>query len=91
MPYLLQDINKNQLSKLCPETDLDSLLVYTQLPTLSTNNSATPLTLILSQGTEPFYDEIITSYLIIEGNIREKEKRSQMVNGMYSKSHLKVL
>ncbi|KAF9557589.1 hypothetical protein CPC08DRAFT_710304 [Agrocybe pediades] len=67
---------------LCPASNLYQPIVYAQTP-----SATEPWALILSPGAEKFCDEIVTSYLIVEGSLREKEKRAVV----YVKAPLRLM
>ncbi|KAF8870111.1 hypothetical protein CPB84DRAFT_1968279 [Gymnopilus junonius] len=57
---------------LCPENDLDHPVAYCQFPTLE--DRSIPFALALERGTEPFRDEILTAFLILEQHLRIVER-----------------
>ncbi|PPQ76434.1 hypothetical protein CVT26_013004 [Gymnopilus dilepis] len=54
---------------LCPESNLDHPIAWAQLKT-----DTDPFALVLTRGTEPFREEIVASYIVLEQKMRMKEK-----------------
>ncbi|KAF8882769.1 hypothetical protein CPB84DRAFT_1686529 [Gymnopilus junonius] len=54
---------------LCPEGNLDHPIAWAQL-----KSETDPFALILTRGTEPFREEIVASFIILEQRMRLKEK-----------------
>ncbi|KAF8871741.1 hypothetical protein CPB84DRAFT_1967667 [Gymnopilus junonius] len=64
---------------LCPEYDLEHPAAYSQIPT--SQDPSIPFALLLHRGTEPYREEILASFLIIEQRLRIEEKTSTVASG----------
>ncbi|PPQ97200.1 hypothetical protein CVT26_000710 [Gymnopilus dilepis] len=64
---------------LCPENDLEHPVAYSQFPTF--DDPSPPFALLLNRGTEPYRDEILASFLILEQHLRMDEKSMSVASG----------